>query len=78
MLRLHQQRGFHALRKQIQELEKRQAEITAELEKPETYEKGGAAAQLNREMSHNEEELQRLNSEWESAATKLAELDAKE
>jgi len=71
-----QQQVVHRLEKQIQELEKRQAEITVELEKPDTYEKGGAAAQLNREMSHNEHELRRLNADWESAATKLTELDA--
>jgi ATP-binding cassette subfamily F protein 3 len=73
----HQQ-TVHQLEKKIQALEKRQAEITAELEQPGTYEKGGAAAQLNREMRHNEDELAQLTPEWEAAATTLAELDAKE
>jgi len=72
-----QQQAVHHLEKQIQELEQRQAEITAALEKPATYEKGGAAAQLNRELSHNEDELARLTAEWETAATKLAEMDAR-
>jgi len=71
-----QQQLVHKLEKRIAEIESRQAEITAELEKPETYEKGGPAAQLNREMRDNEDELEQLNADWESAATKLAELDA--
>jgi ATP-binding cassette subfamily F protein 3 len=70
-----QQQAVHQLEKRIQELESRQAEITAELEKPETYEKGGSAPQLNREMRDNEDEIARLTSDWEVAAGKLAELD---
>lgn len=68
------QQAVCRLEKQIQELELRQAEITSELEKPETYKKGGAAPQLNREMRHNEDELARLTGEWEAAA-RLAEMD---
>ena len=64
------------LERQIHELEKRQVELTAELEKPETYEKSGMVMQLNRELTHVTEELQRLSGEWESAASKLAELEA--
>jgi ATP-binding cassette subfamily F protein 3 len=63
------------LEKQIQTLEKRQAEIAAELEKPETYQAGGKAAQLNRELSHNADELAELTPKWEAAAQKLAEMD---
>ncbi|HEX5219975.1 MAG TPA: ABC-F family ATP-binding cassette domain-containing protein [Verrucomicrobiae bacterium] len=64
------------LEKQIQALEKRQAEITAELEKPETYQNGGQAMQLNREFSHNADELAEITPKWEAAATKLAEMEA--
>ena len=56
----------------IADLEKRQLEKTAELEKPETYEKGGAAMQLNRELAEIADDLDRLNSQWEAAATALA------
>jgi ATP-binding cassette, subfamily F, member 3 len=66
----------HQLEKKIQELEKRQTEITAELEKPETYAAGGRAMELNREFRHNAEEIAELTPKWETAASKLAELDA--
>jgi ATP-binding cassette, subfamily F, member 3 len=73
-----QQQIVHQLEKRITELEARQSVITAELEKPETYEHGGTASILNREMRENELELARLTPEWEVAAAKLAEIDAKE
>jgi ATP-binding cassette subfamily F protein 3 len=57
-------------------LEKRQTEITAELEKPETYQAGGKATALNREFHHNAEDLAELTPKWEEAASKLAALDA--
>jgi ATP-binding cassette subfamily F protein 3 len=63
------------LESRIAAIEARQAEITAELEKPETYAAGGSAPQLNREMRDNEEELKQLTPKWEAAATKLAELE---
>jgi ATP-binding cassette subfamily F protein 3 len=63
------------LETRIAALEARQVEIAAELEKPETYQPGGAAAQHNREMRHNEEELAQLTKEWEAAASKVAELE---
>ncbi len=71
-----QRQIVHDFEKKIQALEKRQAEITAELEKPETYQSGGKASQLNREFSHNADELAEITPKWEAAATKLAELDA--
>jgi ATP-binding cassette subfamily F protein 3 len=73
-----QRQIVHDLEKQIQTLEKRQAEITAELEKPETYQNGGQAMQLNREFSHNADELAEITPKWEAAATKLAELEAED
>jgi len=71
-----QRQIVHDFEKQIQSLEKRQTEITAELEKPETYQAGGKASQLNREFSHNADELAEMTPKWEAAATKLAEMDA--
>ena len=71
-----QQQIVHRLEKEIAELELRQTELTADLEKSETYEKPGAALQINRDLSALMEELDRLTGEWEQAASKLAELDA--
>jgi ATP-binding cassette subfamily F protein 3 len=51
-------------------LEGRQRELTAELEKPETYEAGGAAMDLNRELLGITSEMDRLTKEWESLAEK--------
>ena len=73
-----QRQIVHDLEKKIQALEKRQAEITAELEKPETYQSGGQAMQLNREFSHNADELTEVTPKWEAAATKLAEMEAED
>lgn len=69
-----QRQIVHDLEKRIQNLEKRQAEITAELEKPEAYQAGGKAMDLNREFSHNADELAELTPKWEAAATKLEDL----
>ncbi|HSV62487.1 MAG TPA: ABC transporter C-terminal domain-containing protein, partial [Chthoniobacterales bacterium] len=56
------------LEMQILKLEGRQKELTEELEKPEIYERGGAATQLNRELLAITEDLEWLNSEWEKFA----------
>jgi ATP-binding cassette subfamily F protein 3 len=53
------------LEMQILNLEGRQKELTEELEKPETYERGGAATQLNRELLAISADLERLTAEWE-------------
>jgi ATP-binding cassette subfamily F protein 3 len=73
-----QQQVVHTLEKKIQELEGRQTELTAELEKPETYEAAGRAMQINRELVHLQEDLAQLTVEWESEATVLAEIDAED
>lgn len=70
-----QRQIVHDFEKKIQALEKRQADITEELEKPETYQAGGRASALNREFSHNAAEIEELTPQWEAAATKLAELE---
>ena len=66
---------MHRLEKEIAELEVRQAELTAELERPETYEKSGAAQQINRELSAVVESLKRSTAEWEQAASRLAKVE---
>jgi ATP-binding cassette subfamily F protein 3 len=52
----------------IMSLEGRQRELTAELEKPETYNAGGAAMELNRELLSVTGELERTTREWETVA----------
>jgi ATP-binding cassette subfamily F protein 3 len=66
----HQQKAAEALEMRIFALEGRQKEITAELEKPDVYEAGGAAVSLNRELMTVTEELERVMAEWEGMAAK--------
>ena len=70
------QKRIAAREKEIAELETREKELTAELEKPETYATGGRATQINRELMHVHERLAEANKEWEKAGTELAELEA--
>jgi len=54
----------HKLEKEIQELEAKQVELTAELEKPETYEKPGRGTRrsiANSRTSRNGSRRRRLN-----------------
>lgn len=74
--RREQQQLVSRLEKEIHELETRQVELTAELEKPETYETPGAAMKINRELTDVTESLSRVTTQWETEATKLHELDA--
>jgi len=60
------------LEMQILKLEGRQKELTEELEKPETYEAGGPAMQLNRELQAVSADLDRLTAEWEAMAAPQA------
>ncbi len=59
-----QEKKVRELEQQIVSLEERQKELTAELEKPETYNAGGAVMQLNRELLSVSEDLERLTKEW--------------
>jgi ATP-binding cassette subfamily F protein 3 len=61
-----------ALELEISKLEARQKELTTELGKPESYERGGTAVQLNRELQAVISELERLTTAWE----RLHESDA--
>jgi ATP-binding cassette, subfamily F, member 3 len=67
-----QQQLVHKLEKEIQELEAKQVELTAELENPETYNKPGRAQEINRELAHVQERLAKATPEWEAAESKLA------
>ena len=64
------------LEKEIADLEAHQADLTLELENPETYAKAGAAMHLNRELSGLQHELDQATSQWETATAKLAVIDA--
>jgi ATP-binding cassette subfamily F protein 3 len=70
--REHEKR-LHDLEQQILSLEGRQKELTAELEKPDTYNAGGSVMQLNRELLAVTEDLARITEEWESATLPKAE-----
>jgi ATP-binding cassette, subfamily F, member 3 len=56
---------------EIQKLEARQRELTAELENPASYEKAGAAMELNREWVEIADRLKLLSKHWEQAALKV-------
>ena len=70
-----QEQIVHQLEKEIQELESCQAELIAELEKAQTYERPGRALEVNRELVAVQQRLAQLNPEWEQQATRLASLD---
>jgi len=79
--RSKEQRAQHQIvreyEKEIQELEKRQATLAAELEQPESY-AGGRAQQINRELMEVVDDLAAKTAQWEAAATKLAEMETNE
>ena len=58
-------------------MEDRQKEVAAEMEKPETYDKPGLAAKLNRELGEISTDLTALTAKWEAEAAKLLEMDGK-
>ncbi len=59
------------LEMQLATLEGRKKELSAELEKPETYAAGGAAMQINRDLSTVTDEIERITAEWEALAGKI-------
>jgi ATP-binding cassette, subfamily F, member 3 len=64
------------LEKSVSELEAKQAELTAALEAPETYQQPGKAQHLNRELSSIVDQVTTATAAWEAAATRLAEAEA--
>ena len=70
------QKRITALEKEIADLEAKERDYAAELEKPETYHSGGRATQINRELVHVSDRLEAANAEWESAGAELAEFEA--
>ena len=67
-LKRDHEKKIRDLEMQILKLEGRQKELTEELEKPETYERGGAAMELNRELQAVTTDMERLTAEWEKLA----------
>jgi ATP-binding cassette subfamily F protein 3 len=70
-----QQQIVDRLEKEIQQVEARLKDLTAELENHATYAQPGRAVEINRELLHAQERLAELNPEWEAAAGKLAEIE---
>ena len=64
-----------ALEKEIADLEAKERDFAAELEKPETYHSGGRATQINRELVHVSDRLEAANAEWEAAAKELEQME---
>jgi ATP-binding cassette subfamily F protein 3 len=64
-----------ALETEISELEKRQSQITAELEAPETYSSPGKAQALNRELSSVVDRLQTATETWEAVGQEVEQLE---
>jgi len=69
------QEAVTALEKEIAELERREKELTGELEKAETYAAGGRAMEINRELMQVHDRLPRATTEWEKAGTEMAEFE---
>ena len=63
------------LEAEIHKLEARQKSIMAELEKPDSYSKGGNATALNRELAELQDRLPVATAEWEKTAAELAPFD---
>ena len=63
------------LEKKVSELEAKQSEITGALEDPASYTDKGKFHHLNRELSAVVDQLTAATSAWETAATKLAEME---
>lgn len=75
-VRKAQEEHVAQLETEIQTLELRHASLVQELENPATYEKPGAAVAINREVLDIQQRLGDLTVEWETAATRLAELNS--
>ncbi|MEI6076867.1 MAG: ATP-binding cassette domain-containing protein, partial [Verrucomicrobiota bacterium] len=70
------QKRISSLEKEIADLEAKERDYAAELEKPETYHSGGRATQINRELSHVTDRLAEATREWEQAAAQMAAFEA--
>jgi ATP-binding cassette subfamily F protein 3 len=69
------QSELERIEREIGEREKRQKDLAAQLEAPETYQPGGDAVKLNRELIENAENLECLNREWTEASAEVERLN---
>src|SRR5437867_3462695 len=65
--RHEKEKRVHELETKIAALEGQQKELAAALEDPATYQPGGSATTINRDLSSVADDLARLTREWESA-----------
>jgi ATP-binding cassette subfamily F protein 3 len=70
------QKRIAVLENEIAGLETKEKELTAELEKPETYAAGGRAMQINRDLLEIHDRLPEATAEWEAAGMELAQFEA--
>ncbi|MFM7100422.1 MAG: ABC-F family ATP-binding cassette domain-containing protein, partial [Verrucomicrobiota bacterium] len=73
-----QKRLVRELEEKIAALEQRQAALTAELERPETYAASGRAMVIHDALRQVVRDLESASSVWEAAATRLSDLEAAE
>jgi len=64
--RREKEKRVHELETKIAALETQQKELAAALEDPATYQPGGSATTINRDLSALTHDLARLTAEWES------------
>jgi ATP-binding cassette subfamily F protein 3 len=65
-VRREKEKRVHELEMKIAALEGQQKELAAALEDPATYQPGGSATTINRDLSAVSDDLARLTTEWES------------
>lgn len=75
VLKRAQKKKVDDLEAKVLKVEARAAELTAELEKPETYEKSGRAMDLNRDLMRVQDDIARLTAAWEHEAEVLAGME---
>ena len=69
------QAKLEKIEKEIATLEQQHKELVAKLESPETYQAGGDAVRLNRELAENSRKQEELNEAWEDATADVAALN---
>jgi len=63
---------LHEIEMKIAALEGQQKELAAALEDPATYQSGGSAMSINRNLSAVSHDLARLTAEWESVTAAVS------
>ncbi len=70
--RREKEKRVHELEMKIAALEGQQKELAAALEDPATYQQGGSATAINRDLSALTHDLARLTAEWESVTATVS------